>query len=135
VGAPGHFAGKPSSHIHALKYSPDQPRVPYGNPDGGQWAAAGESRETRTAGHGPASHVRHTLEDAKDPTFIRKQKFVDAHLAAAEKGAEALDVPAAYLLALSELESTWGTSRFATQGNNFFDCNILLLLKQVICKH
>jgi hypothetical protein len=29
-----------------LKYSPDQPRVPAGNPDGGQWTSGGEGEES-----------------------------------------------------------------------------------------
>ena len=29
------------------KYSPDQPRVPAGNPDGGQWTSGGSSGETQ----------------------------------------------------------------------------------------
>ena len=30
----------------ALKYRPDQPRVPAGNPDGGQWTPGGDAAET-----------------------------------------------------------------------------------------
>jgi hypothetical protein len=38
------------------KYSPDQPRVPAGNPDGGQWTSAGgEGARTRLADAGENS--------------------------------------------------------------------------------
>ena len=50
----------------------------------------------------------------------RKQRFVDAHLADVEKGAEQLGVPVENILGLSALESTWGEHRFAAQGNNYF---------------
>ena len=33
-----------------LRYAPDQPRVPAGNPDGGQWADGGTSVGKRTGG-------------------------------------------------------------------------------------
>ena len=69
-----------------------------------------------------------TEADRKNPRFkgmtdtqIKKQKFVDANLAAAEKGAQQLNIPVENLLALSAVESGWGVaSRFATDGNNFF---------------
>ncbi|MBV8939647.1 MAG: glucosaminidase domain-containing protein [Alphaproteobacteria bacterium] len=69
-----------------------------------------------------------TDADRKNPRFqgmtdtqIKKQKFVDAHLAVAEKGAQQLNVPVQNLLGLSALESGWGVGdRFASEGNNFF---------------
>lgn len=33
----------PRRRSYVIKYSPDQPRVPAGNPDGGQWTSRGES--------------------------------------------------------------------------------------------
>jgi hypothetical protein len=35
--------------LHQSHFNPNQPRVPAGNPDGGQWTAAGEGRGTRLA--------------------------------------------------------------------------------------
>lgn len=57
-------------HMRALKYSPDQPRVPRGNPDGGQWTETdangnpvGSSR-VRLAGDVPTN----------DPPEVPKEK-------------------------------------------------------------
>jgi flagellum-specific peptidoglycan hydrolase FlgJ len=55
-----------------------------------------------------------------DETQAKKERFVDAHLADAQKIADQLRVPVENILGLSALESTWGESRFAIQGNNFF---------------
>ncbi|HUC60929.1 MAG TPA: hypothetical protein VMF53_03150 [Alphaproteobacteria bacterium] len=41
----------------ARKYSPDQPRVPAGNPDGGQWTGEGTSNAT-IEGSSPADDTR-----------------------------------------------------------------------------
>lgn len=37
---------EPRSRSYVIKYSPDQPRVPGGNPDGGQWTSEDESSES-----------------------------------------------------------------------------------------
>ena len=37
----------------AIKYSPTQPRVPAGNPDGGQWTGQGAETARPEPGHGP----------------------------------------------------------------------------------
>jgi hypothetical protein len=39
--------------IISRKYNPDQPRVPAGNPDGGQWAGAGSGSSTERADQPP----------------------------------------------------------------------------------
>jgi flagellum-specific peptidoglycan hydrolase FlgJ len=51
------------------------------------------------------------------------ERFVDAHLADAQKAADQLGIPVENILGVSALESRWGTSRIATQGNNFFGIN------------
>jgi hypothetical protein len=38
-----HYKARALADTRALKYRPDQPRVPAGNPDGGQWTAEGGS--------------------------------------------------------------------------------------------
>jgi Mannosyl-glycoprotein endo-beta-N-acetylglucosaminidase len=50
----------------------------------------------------------------------KKKRFVDAHLADAQKAADKLGVPVENVLGVSAVESNWGESRFAVQGNNFF---------------
>ncbi len=52
-----------------------------------------------------------------------KERFVDAHLADAQKAADRLGIPVENILGVSALESTWGTSRIAVQGNNYFGIN------------
>lgn len=50
-----------------------------------------------------------------------KQGFITPqHIAAANEVAARLHTTTANLLALGALESTWGTSPFAREGNNFF---------------
>ncbi|MGA8549411.1 MAG: glucosaminidase domain-containing protein [Stellaceae bacterium] len=55
-----------------------------------------------------------------NPVQARKERFGDAHLADAQKAADKLGIPVENILGLSALESNWGISRFASQGNNFF---------------
>src|SRR5205085_12649918 len=52
------------------KYSPDQPRVPAGNPDGGQWTDAGGSGAGRPADSGRSESVGLVLSD-ESPDPIR----------------------------------------------------------------
>ena len=97
-----------------VKYNPDwedEPRVPAGNPDGGEWTSEG------TGGGGGDIQPAAARVDA---TQARKERFVDAHLADAQKVADRLGLPVENILGLSAVESGWGTSRFATEGNNFF---------------
>jgi flagellum-specific peptidoglycan hydrolase FlgJ len=49
-----------------------------------------------------------------------KERFVDAHLADAQKAADQLGIPVENILGLSALESGWGSSPFAAQGSNYF---------------
>ncbi len=41
-----------ADNLAALKYSPTQPRVPRGNPDGGQWTDAGGGSGDRVTSEG-----------------------------------------------------------------------------------
>lgn len=40
----------PRLRSYVIKYSPDQPRVPAGNPDGGQWTNGGGSGSSNDSG-------------------------------------------------------------------------------------
>jgi Mannosyl-glycoprotein endo-beta-N-acetylglucosaminidase len=95
------------------KYNPNwaaEPRIPDG-PGGGDWT-------TDSSGGGDAN-----IQPAAapmNPVQAMKERFVDAHLADTQKAAERLGIPVENILGVSALESTWGTSRFASQGNNYF---------------
>jgi hypothetical protein len=88
----------------------DEPRVPAGNPGGGQWTSegAGDDAQIQPA----AAQV--------DETQARKERFVDAHISDTLEIANRLAVPVENILGLSALESGWGQHPFATEGNNFF---------------
>lgn len=89
-------------------FDPDEPRVPAGNPGGGEWTTGeGEAAVEPTAARG-------------DDVQARKERFVDAHLADAETAAGGLGVPVENILGLSALESGWGRAPFAAEGNNYF---------------
>jgi Mannosyl-glycoprotein endo-beta-N-acetylglucosaminidase len=88
-----------------------EPRIPDG-PGGGDWTTDGG------AGTGDAN-IRPAAAPA-NPIQAMKERFVDAHLADAQKAADQLGVPVENILGLSALESRWGTSRIALEGNNFF---------------
>jgi len=91
---------------------PNQPRTPAGSSEGGQW----------TSGNGGGAKDAEIQPAAAQTSDVqaRKERFVDAHLADAEKGADELGVPVENILGLSALESTWGEYRFAADGNNYF---------------
>lgn len=92
----------------------DEPRVPAGNPDGGQW-----TDEDASAAGDEAPAIRPAAAQV-DETQARKERFVDAHLADTIKLAERLGIPVENILGLAALESRWGEARFAREGNNFF---------------
>jgi hypothetical protein len=96
----------------AKSFNPDEPRVPSGSGHAsGEWM--GDGGATADASLKPAS--------GKPGSFqAKKQRFVDAHLADAQKAADRLGVPVENILGLSAFESGWGESRFAIQGNNYF---------------
>jgi hypothetical protein len=90
-----------------------QPRVPSGGTGGGQWTSGG-SEPTRV--HGSAS----VIPDCAIPVQPKKAAFVDRYFASAQKAAAMLRIPLENLLGVAALESNWGSSRFAQQGNNLF---------------
>lgn len=97
------------------KFNPnwaDEPRIPAGNTGGGDW--------TNDAATGGAGVEIQPIAAPLNPIQAMKERFVDAHLADAQKAADQLGIPVENILGVSALESTWGTSRFAAQGNNFF---------------
>jgi hypothetical protein len=87
-------------------YDPEEPRDEHG-----RWTSEGDA--TADASIQPAAA-------RPDDTQAKKERFVDAHLAAAQKAADKLGVPVENILGLSALESQWGEHRFAAQGNNYF---------------
>jgi hypothetical protein len=96
----------------AKSYNPDEPRVPSGSGrESGEWT--GDGGATADASPKPAA-------GRPDATRAKKERFIDAHLADAQKAADKLGVPVENILGLSALESEWGESRFAIQGNNYF---------------
>jgi hypothetical protein len=103
----------------------EQPRNPAGSAEGGQWTSDGGGAGTEGAqgtndgGAEADGNIRPAAAQVSE-VQARKERFVDAHLADAQKAAEELQIPVENILGISALESTWGTSRFATEGNNFF---------------
>jgi hypothetical protein len=105
----------------------DEPRVPGGNPGGGEWANGGEEGDVggRDADVQPVTlpttdvNVRPAAAQTSD-VQARKERFVDAHLGDSQAAADRLGVPVENILGISAIESTWGTSRFAIEGNNYF---------------
>ncbi len=91
---------------------PQEPRVPAGNPGGGDWTTDG--------GAGVVDASFRPAATPLNPIQAMKERFVDAHLADAQKAANRINIPVENILALSALESGWGRSPFAAQGNNYF---------------
>jgi flagellum-specific peptidoglycan hydrolase FlgJ len=108
------FAFGHAGAVARAGYDPNQPRVPTGNPAGGQWRSQGDQGET--AVDGSVEPVAGSTDDIR----AKKERFVHAHFADAQKAAHQLGVPIENILGPSALESEWGTHRFATEGNNFF---------------
>ena len=86
--------------------------MPAGNPGGGDWTNDGSA--------GVEAIEIQPIGAPLNPIQAMKERFVDAHLADAQKAADQLGIPVENILALSALESKWGNSRFAIQGNNYF---------------
>lgn len=107
---------KLSQAAELQKYNPNyeqELRNPAGAPGAGEWTGTGaEGRDEEPYFQPAAAHM--TDVQAK------KERFVDAHLDEAEKGAAELDIPVENILGLSALESGWGASPFAAKGNNYF---------------
>ena len=97
------------------KFNPNwaqEPRVPAGNPGGGDWTNDG------AVGDGGAE-VR-PIAAPLNPIQTMKERFVDAHLVDAQEAADRLGIPVENILGLAALESGWGSSPYAAQGNNYF---------------
>src|SRR5437588_12531411 len=98
------LAGSRGDGRHAdgllIKDNPDweaEPRVPAGNPDGGQWTNEDGAED---ADMQPAAAQM-------DETQARKERFVDAHLADTQETADRLGVPVENILGVSAIESGW----------------------------
>jgi len=105
------------------KYNRDQPRAPKGDPDGGQWVGGGDAGGGHASGaHEGGAHAGIILAvDREDPTHAKKRRFIEAHLADAQKAAAELHVPVENILGITALESGWGTGDFVQGGkNNYF---------------
>ena len=90
-------------------YKPTQPRVPAGDPNGGQWAGGGSGRSS-------VPRRKRGTTEADNRDFVTKKR------AEAQKLADALGhgADANEFLALSSVESTWGSADAASMANNYF---------------
>jgi hypothetical protein len=94
-------------------FNPGELRLPRGVTGGGQWADGGDGAAA-SPNVQPAAARGENIQ-------AKKEAFVDAHLADAQKAADKLGVPVEDILGLMALESGWGTDRFAADGNNYFN--------------
>ncbi len=131
------------------RYNSDQPRVPAGQPGAGEWSSGGSAGGTRDAGvsssgwlESVAAQTRYLVTDipaadSSDQTNFfeeisslpsasprTQRQFVQNNFAAASAAADELDVPVENILGLAALESSWGRSTFAAQGNNMFNLGV-----------
>jgi len=56
---------EPCHDAHSQRYSPDQPRVPAGNTNGGQWTTEGESASTALSSHTDTDQSLHDLPEQR----------------------------------------------------------------------
>jgi flagellum-specific peptidoglycan hydrolase FlgJ len=101
----------------------EQPRKPAGSAEGGQWTSDGGAAGTEGATNDSSAEADANIRPAAaqvSEVQARKERFVDAHLADAQIGADQLSIPVENILGISALESGWGEHPFAAQGNNFF---------------
>lgn len=106
-------------------YDPDEPRVPAGNPQGGEWTTGGDGGgdggdAVAPSDLGAGDPGVHPIAAQGQTAQHKKERFVDAHLADTQPVADQLGVPVENILGVAALESSWGTSPFAVEGNNFF---------------
>ena len=94
------------------KYNANQPRVPAGSSDGGQW----------TSGGGGVGWKNPAKKTNRPTTKADEKKFVNDHRTDAEKLAKLLGrgSNANEFLALSSDETNWGVIETASNANNFF---------------
>jgi hypothetical protein len=117
----GDYSASGNSH-----YNPDEPRIPAGQPGGGQWTTgdgtATDSDTNTITTIGDYEEMAYTtIKPMTHEDYVKlKQDFADNYLAATEKAAQELNVPVQNILGLAAYESTWGTSKIAQNTNNFF---------------
>ena len=103
-----------------VKYSPDQPRVPAGNPDGGQWTAEGGtsagSDQFYDGGDGSDPSADHSgqslpieqVQFSKEEREMTAEEFISANC----KASILREFPSEYLpLPIGEIESLSGAKR------------------------
>jgi hypothetical protein len=100
--------------IRKANFNPSQPRVPAGDPGGGRWTDTGSAA-------GPSARTP-SQPTSRAPTEADMRKFVQTHRPEAQRLALALGggATADEFLALSSVETTWGTSDAAQMANNYF---------------
>ncbi len=89
-------------------YNPNEPRD-----ERGRWTSDGSGAHDTDGG--PI-----LVADRNDETYLRKERFVAAHLGEAAFWAKQIEVPVENFLGLSALESGWGEKPIATDDKNFF---------------
>lgn len=88
---------------------------------GGSYSTYGYVGDSPVMWTDPLGLCKCTLKPGAFSNNPLKQNFITpANVAAANNVANQLDVSTADILAIAARESTWGTSNFAVQGNNFF---------------
>jgi len=102
---------------YAKEYNPDEPRDERGRWTDGESAGTISSGQDAQTGN-VVSHDIDLVAYHPPATEAEKEKFIDDHLQDAQKLADKLHVPVENILGLSALESDWGRSRFAIDGNN-----------------
>jgi flagellum-specific peptidoglycan hydrolase FlgJ len=141
--------GDDSQKLKKWNFNVGQPRAPAGasGSTGGQWIAGDDGDDEDDGDNGddsgddsgddirPVSYntdtqaqTGHTAKELgwaiednasdNDPNF--KENFVSPILTKAQQIADNLNVPVENILALMGVESTWGHSHFAVDGNNLF---------------
>jgi hypothetical protein len=98
----------------ALKasFDPNQPRLPAGDPAGGQWTSGGGGVDWKN----PAKHTDRPTTKADEKKFVNDYRKQAQDLATKlGRGANANE-----FLALSSDETKWGVADAATNANNFF---------------
>ena len=105
-------------------YNPDQPRIPAGKAGGGEWTDGNQDSNEATS----SPNLVEDVAAQRWATPADKQRFVDAHLAAAQKAAKILGVPVENVLGLAALEANGGGQGLPLKGTTISICTLALLL-------